>query len=72
MEFSQWVKAVGGVNAAAKILKEKRRTVGSWVRGERAPLFPSAINIVIKSNNQVDFNDIYRPIARMKMEINKC
>lgn len=67
MEFPEWVKKVGGIPSAAKILKENPRTVGSWMRGERSPLFPSAINIVIKSKHKVDFNGIYLPIARVKV-----
>lgn len=67
MELPVWVKKVGGITSAAKILKENPRTVASWIRGERSPLFPSAINIVIKSKHEVDFNGIYLPIARVKV-----
>ncbi len=67
MEFPSWVKKVGGISSAARILKEKPRTVASWVRAERAPLLSSAINIVVKSEREVDFNDIYLPIARLSV-----
>lgn len=66
VEFHKWVKAVGGIISAAKILKENPRTVRAWVHSERPPAFSSAVNIVIRSKNAVDFNGIYQPIARKK------
>jgi len=66
VELVQWVNKAGGVAKAAKLLKEKKRTVESWVRYERPPSFDAALNIVLKSKGDVDFNGIYQPIAKRR------
>ncbi len=68
MELNQWVDEVGGIESAAAILKEKPRTVYSWYRMERPPRLVSAMNIVIRSRYLVDFNGIYGPLAKAKIE----
>lgn len=67
VDLRAWIDSLPGddpVTAAAEVLGEKRRTVRSWIYCERAPSFPSAKNIVLKSNLAVDFNGIYTPFMR--------
>ncbi|MNN87047.1 hypothetical protein D3C81_2045470 [compost metagenome] len=53
-----------GVRQAALLLGENPRTVYAWYRGERYPGFLSARNIVRVSRGRVDYNGIFRPLAR--------
>lgn len=53
-----------GVRQAALLLGENPRTVYAWYRGERYPGFISARNIVRVSRGCVDYNGIFRPLAR--------
>lgn len=65
MDLKSWIDSLPGddpVVTAADLLGEKCRTVRSWIRGERAPSFASAKNIILKSNLCVDFNGIYTPL----------
>lgn len=68
MEFNAWIDRMGkgrpGVRRAALLLGEKPRTVYAWYRGERYPGFLSALNIVRVSRGRVDYNGIFRPLAR--------
>lgn len=67
MELGAWIENVGGVDEAAKLLKEKPRTVYSWYRQEKVPRLISAINIVAKTRGLVDYNGIYTPMARARV-----
>ncbi|EMJ7098631.1 hypothetical protein ACGRSR_17960 [Vibrio owensii] len=67
MELHAWIDSVGGVDEAARLLKEKPRTVYSWYRQEKAPRLVSAINIVAKTRGLVDYNGIYTPLARSRV-----
>lgn len=68
MEFNAWIDRMGkgrpGVRQAALLLGENPRTVYAWYRGERYPGFQSARNIVRVSCGRVDYNGIFRPLAR--------
>lgn len=67
MELNPWINSLSSADplgAAAERLGEKRRTVYSWVRFERAPSFKAAMNIVKESGGAVDFNGIYCPFMR--------
>ncbi|MCO7217096.1 hypothetical protein [Halomonas sp. OfavH-34-E] len=68
MEFRQWVDEAGGIDEAAALLKEKPRTVYSWYRLEKTPRLEAALNIVIRSRHRVDFNGIYGPLAKARIE----
>lgn len=75
MELNAWIEAKAGtqpgqraslkaIGAVARLLRENPRTVYAWYRRERAPSFPSAVNIVIASRGEVDYNGIFGPLAR--------
>ncbi|SER26150.1 hypothetical protein SAMN04244573_03236 [Azotobacter beijerinckii] len=67
MDLNPWIDSLSKtdpLSQAAELLGEKRRTVYSWVRFERAPSFKAAMNIVKVSGGLVDFNGIYYPFVR--------
>lgn len=64
VELNEWIDGQGGVPAAAEALDVSARAVASWYYAERAPGLAAAVNIVVKSGHQVDFNGIYGPMAR--------
>ncbi len=66
MDFREWIKKVGGIDLAARVLDEKARTVASWHCGDRAPSFQAALNIVKKTHGLVDYNGIYRSFAELR------
>lgn len=59
MNIIEWVAHVGGIEPAAKLLKEAPRTVMSWIYAERLPKPQSAANIVKMTKGKVDYNGIY-------------
>lgn len=64
VELNAWIDSlspIGASQVAANLLSEKRRTVDSWRRFENPPSFRAALNIVVVSRGQVDFNGIYNP-----------
>lgn len=67
MELNTWIDSVGGVDMAAELLKENRRTVYSWYRKEKAPRLSSSLNIVSKTHGEVDYNGIYGPLAAARV-----
>lgn len=71
MELNDWINAQGGVEGAAELLGETPRSVSSWYYAERAPTLAAAVNIVRKSEFQLDFNGIYWPIARRLLGLEK-
>lgn len=85
MELKPWIDRTAGRKAGermgltrlqpvAKLLGESPRTVYAWYRLERAPCLRSAINIVIASRREVDFNGIYGPFAAaaVSVEVGRC
>jgi hypothetical protein len=75
VELRQWIEreagkrdgerlGVHGVKPVADKLGENPRTVYAWYRMERAPSYPAALNIVIVSRAEVDFNGIFGPYSR--------
>lgn len=75
MELNPWIEKIAGsavagrlglgaVQPVAKLLGEKPRTVYAWYRRERVPCFRSALNIVIASGGEVDYNGIFAPFGR--------
>jgi len=85
VELKPWIDRTAGrkegerlglnrLKPVAKLLGESPRTVYAWYRLERAPCFRSALNIVIASRREVDFNGIYGPFAAaaVKVEGGRC
>lgn len=68
MELNAWIDEFG-LEEAAELLKEKPRTVKSWYRFEKAPRLESALNIVSRTRGRVDYNGIYGPQARARVEV---
>ncbi len=48
---------------AAELFGVKKRTVSSWRRLERAPAPSQSLNIIEKTQGQIDWEGIYRPYA---------
>lgn len=80
MELNPWIERVAGkregerlglvsVQPVASLLGEKPRTVYAWYRLERVPCFRSAMNIVIASRGEVDYNGIFGPFGRAAVEV---
>lgn len=67
MELNDWIDKKGGLDAAAVLLGENPRTVRSWYRFDRVPLIENALNIVVRTKGEVDYNGIYGPIARTRV-----
>lgn len=80
VELNPWIERVAGIAAegrlglvavqpVAKLLGEKPRTVYAWYRLERVPCFRSALNIVIASKGEVDYNGIFAPFGRQAVAV---
>lgn len=80
MELNPWIERLAGkgegerlgqvsVQPVAALLGEKPRTVYAWYRLERVPCFRSALNIVITSRGEVDYNGIFGAFGRAAVEV---
>lgn len=80
MELREWINreagkregerlGAAGIRPVAEKLGENPRTVYAWYRLERAPSFPAALNIVITSGREVDYNGIFGPFGRAAVEV---
>jgi hypothetical protein len=80
VELKPWIERVAGkkegerlgllrVEPVAKLLGEKPRTVYAWYRLERAPSFRSALNIVISSRGEVDYNGIFEAFGQAAVAV---
>lgn len=75
MELNPWIEKIAGTTAGgrlglgavkpvAELLGEKPRTVYAWYRRERVPCHRSALNIVVASGGEVDYNGIFASFGR--------
>lgn len=80
MQLRPWIERESGkkegdrigilrVEPVAALLGEKPRTVYAWYRLERAPSFRSALNIVIASRGEVDYNGIFEAFGQAAVAV---
>lgn len=68
MHIIEWIESVGGPEKAAIILKETKRTVDSWIYGERLPKPQTACKIIKMTKGVLDYNKIYSPLVSRMAE----
>lgn len=59
MTLSDFIKSLGGDEAAAVLLDVEPRTVMSWRLGDRTPRPSMAQKIVARSEGRITLEDIY-------------
>lgn len=66
----EWVQLQGGLNEAALLLGIEPRRLRSWTDNTRSPPNLSAMNIVIKTEGKVSYNDLFISKAKQLFNTN--